>query len=303
MPLAEVSDVALRHLRRLVPLSLFVVYMLDSDSDELVAVYASGSHASLISGLRIVRGHRLAGWVAANRQTIRNSDPVLDFGDSARAMSPRPHSALSTPLVAQDELIGVLSVYCTEKNVFEGDHERIIESVARQVADPLKRARDNSQSGASSLDFRSQAIPASDAFLRDADASAVTGPADLLLIRVELFENGGIERPEMSLVINYVGELLSRALRPKDALLRHDRDCLIVFLPNTTHRSAEALRDRLEMMFEPGAGGSRSWRAQVRMAATPPDGPSISQLLKTAYERMTVVPSVYGRSEETGQVH
>jgi putative methionine-R-sulfoxide reductase with GAF domain len=302
MPLAEVSDVVLRHLRRLIPLSLFVVYMLDSDSDELVAAYASGSHASLISGLRIVRGHRLAGWVAANRQTIRNSDPVLDFGDSARAMSPRPHSALSTPLVAQDELIGVLSVYCTEKDAFDSDHERIIERVARQVADPLKRARDNSQSNAASLKVRSHGIPTSDSFLRDADASALTRPAALLLIKVNLFKQGAIELPEISVVINYVGELSSRALRPRDTLLRHDRDCLIAILPNTTHRSAEALRERLEMMFDPGAG-NRNWRAQVRMAATPPDGPSVAELLKTAYERMAVVPSVYGRPEETGQVH
>jgi GGDEF domain-containing protein len=187
--------------------------------------------------------------------------------------------------------------------VFDRDHERIIERVARQVADPLKRARDNSQPNAASLKVRSHGIPTSDAFLRDADASALTGPAALLLIKVSLFKQSAIELPEISFVINYVGELLSRALRPRDTLLRHDRDCLIVILPNTTHRSAEALRERLEMMFDPGAGGNRNWRAQVRMAATPPDGPSIAELLKTAYERMTLVPSVYGRPEETGQVH
>ena len=40
-------------------------------------------------------GQRLSGWVAANRQTIANSDAALDLGNLAMRLDP-PQSCLST---------------------------------------------------------------------------------------------------------------------------------------------------------------------------------------------------------------
>ena len=37
------------------------------------------------TGMKVSLGQRLSGWVAANRQTISNSDPMLDLGDVARS--------------------------------------------------------------------------------------------------------------------------------------------------------------------------------------------------------------------------
>ena len=59
-------------------------FLYDVEKDELVAAHASGDNAPHFSELRIPRGQRLTGWVAANNQSILNSDPVLDLGESAR---------------------------------------------------------------------------------------------------------------------------------------------------------------------------------------------------------------------------
>jgi GAF domain-containing protein len=85
-------------------------------------------------------GQRLSGWVAANRQTILNSDPMLDFGEAARTFSPRLRNCLSTPLVSNEQLVGALSVYSNRTEGFSDDHRRIIEVVARQVSHALKSA-------------------------------------------------------------------------------------------------------------------------------------------------------------------
>ena len=71
-----------------------VFFLYDTDRDELVASHAFGDNAPNFSGLRIPRGERLTGWVAANKQTILNSDPVLDFGEAARQFKPRLKSCL-----------------------------------------------------------------------------------------------------------------------------------------------------------------------------------------------------------------
>jgi GAF domain-containing protein len=90
--------------------------------------------------MRIVLGQRLSGWVAANRQTISNSDASLDFGSTAKSHILRLRSCISTSLIFDDELVGVLSLYSAEVDGFADDHRRIIEAVAVQIAPTLKSA-------------------------------------------------------------------------------------------------------------------------------------------------------------------
>ena len=87
---------------------------------------------------RIPLGQRLSGWVGANKQSIRNSDPVLDLGDVARGLTPRLRSCLSSPLVVGQSLVGVLSLYSHSPKAFTEDHQRVIEVFARQVAPALQ---------------------------------------------------------------------------------------------------------------------------------------------------------------------
>jgi GAF domain-containing protein len=138
--LSDVGDAIATHVRRLIPSSLCVFYLYDRTSDELEARHAVGEGASLVRGMRIVLGQRLSGWVAANRQTIFNSDANLDFGGTAKSLTSRLRSCISTSLVFDDELVGVLSLYSAEVDGFVDDHRRVIEAVARQIAPALKSA-------------------------------------------------------------------------------------------------------------------------------------------------------------------
>src|SRR5438105_6918144 len=74
--LIDIADTLHNHVKRLIPFALAVFYMYEAATDELEAVYATGVCAPLITGLRVQLGRHLSGWVAANRQTIVNSDPT-----------------------------------------------------------------------------------------------------------------------------------------------------------------------------------------------------------------------------------
>src|SRR5258708_37043929 len=159
MGVQDGTDLIAKHLRRLVPSSACVFYVYDEVTDELVAMHASGEHAAHIKGLRVPIGQRLSGWVAANRQTIRNSDPVLDLGESARAMTPRPRSCLSTPMISGKTLVGVLSLYSSNKEAYSEDHERIIEVVARQVSAAILEAQNAGRVATRSFKDESSGLP------------------------------------------------------------------------------------------------------------------------------------------------
>ncbi len=136
----DTGDVIAKHLRRLVPFSICVIYLYDPSTDELVAQHTAGDIGLSLTGLRITLGQRLSGWVAANRQTIVNSDPSLDLGEMARCSAPRLKSCLSTPLIASEQLVGVLTLYSGATDSFTDDHRRVLEAVARQTAHTFHRA-------------------------------------------------------------------------------------------------------------------------------------------------------------------
>lgn len=136
----EAGDTILRHLRRLVPYSTAALFIYVDETDEIAAACVAGDAAPLLAGITLPLGERLSGWVGANRQTIRNSDPVLDLGDAAKALSPRLRSCLSTPIVASGKLTAVLTLYAVQREFFTEEHQRLLEAVANQIAPTVERA-------------------------------------------------------------------------------------------------------------------------------------------------------------------
>jgi diguanylate cyclase (GGDEF)-like protein len=136
---SDTGDVIAKHLRRLVPFSLSILYLYDDANDALTARHAFGEQSPLVCDLQIALGTRVSGWVAANRQTILNSDPALDLGEIAKSGSQRLRCCLSSALVSNDKLVGVLTLYSTSER-FSDDHRRIVEAVARHIAHTFSRA-------------------------------------------------------------------------------------------------------------------------------------------------------------------
>jgi putative nucleotidyltransferase with HDIG domain len=136
--LGDAGDVIGQHVRRLIPSSLCVLYCYDRKADALEARFVLGDGTSSVRGLRISLGQRLSGWVAANRQTISNSDARLDLAEAVECQARTLRSCISTPIVSKDELVGVLSLYSSEPSAFNDDHKRIIESVASQIAQTVQ---------------------------------------------------------------------------------------------------------------------------------------------------------------------
>ena len=136
--LTDACEVIGQHIRRLLPVSLCAFYSYDRGCDDLIAMHVIGDRASRVRGIRIALGQRLSGWVAANRQTIVNSDPSLDLGEALARQSPTLKSCLAVPLSLDDDLVGVLTVYSTEPAGFTDHHRRMIEAIAPQVSIRLK---------------------------------------------------------------------------------------------------------------------------------------------------------------------
>ena len=276
--MSDAADLIAKHLRRLVPSSACVFYLYEIDRDELRAAFVFGEHAGLIRGLRIPVGQRLSGWVAAHKQTVRNSDPVLDLGESARAMSPRFRSSLSTPLVSEQALVGVLSLYSSNKDAYSEDHERIVEVVGRQVSIVMAEVYGGGKDTTTTINT---SLPSVDRLsnLLENQAVSPTPTHSFALVVIRWAHRTS----EAEFAINEVVSVIRRALRPADLLFQVTPSELSVFLLNTERPTAFALAAKIKNVLQDLAHKATF---AVGVSCAPADGMETELLLQRARQQV-----------------
>jgi diguanylate cyclase (GGDEF)-like protein/putative nucleotidyltransferase with HDIG domain len=285
--LGDAGDIIAKHLRRLIPSSVCVFFIYDRTTDELEARHVVGDGGLNIGGCRIALGQKLSGWVAANRQTISNSDASLDFGTPSVSVPQPLKSCLSTPLVSNDDLVGVVSLYSPEPSGFSNDHTRIIEAIARQIAHTLKtaaefdqRSRRDALTGLPSLQQLAQFV---------ATEGAVQAHFTLLFIDIVGLKqlNTRHGRAVGDETLRHVVRHTTAGLRVADILFRYDSDELVAFLNDADIESARQMGERirgsiLNSPLSVADGGPLIVDVKVTAVSSPADGDSLSALIQRA---------------------
>jgi putative nucleotidyltransferase with HDIG domain len=297
--LQDAADLIAKHLRRLVPSSACVFFVYDVEQDDLRAAHVLGEYSALIKGLRVPIGQRLSGWVAAHRQTVRNSDPVLDLGESARAMAPRPRSCLSTPMVVGKTLVGVLSLYSSNKDAYSEDHERIIEIVARQVAPAIAETHQSERERLTVLRDRGTGLPNLRRLIEflHSQVSPFRHPFSLVAVRFVSDDRSFDSEQEFDQVVG----LLRRAMRPADLLFRTEPEELMILLLNTDRSATLGLVTKIEAALTTAATTGMTARCVLGIACAPSDGSEADELLRIA--RQSRPRSFESRAEPPEAIH
>jgi diguanylate cyclase (GGDEF)-like protein/putative nucleotidyltransferase with HDIG domain len=296
--LADAADVISKHLRRIVPASTVVFYLYDSDRDELVAAHAFGDNTAHFSDLRIPRGQRLTGWVAANRQTILNSDPTLDLGEVARVLRPPLRSCLSTPLQLEKALVGVLTVYSTHRDAFTEDHRRIVEVIARQVSKTVKHGIDVERYRIATFRDRLTGLPNLqhlERFIASETALGIGGtPLSIIFIDIQSLRStggrlvrGASGPAAADQILANAADAIRRALRGADVLFRYGDHEFVVLLTQTTRETAQAVMKRIEARLHESdrLGTDEAAGAIMGVASLPDDGTTLAELVQAARRR------------------
>ncbi|MCU1384239.1 MAG: hypothetical protein JWL71_2936 [Acidobacteria bacterium] len=301
--LGDASDVIVKHLRRIIPAELCVFYVYDTLADDIEARHVVGDQGSHVRGLRIALGQGLSGWVAANRQTIVNSDAMLDLGETAKSMRPQLRSCLSTPLLLDNELLGVLSLYSVEHNGFTEDHKRVIEVVARQITNIFRGSaefdRISKRDALTGLPNLKQLEQLVDATIRPSPVEVFT----LLFIDVVGLKQINVAHGRMAgddallHVVNHV----AAGLRLADILFRYDGDEFVALLNGTGADSARAIGEQIRKTVRSSPlshGGTNSIELDVSVTAVscPVDGASLPSLIAVAHARAREIAFLEGAS-------
>ena len=106
-----------------------IVFTYVEEGDALVPAVAMGFDRDLLTSVRMRLGERLSGWVAASRRRQLDADPRLDLDDKTALQT-----AVSTPIVFGDAIVGVMTLYGDRKGDFDGASYDVVDGLVSVIA-------------------------------------------------------------------------------------------------------------------------------------------------------------------------
>jgi diguanylate cyclase (GGDEF)-like protein/putative nucleotidyltransferase with HDIG domain len=128
-----------------------VLYLQKTDSTEVEVAHVAGRNAERFKGRRMASGAGIAGWVVANRHSMHNCDPALDFDTMKMEISETYKTATVVPLMKDDEVLGALALYSADLASYDTDHLRLMEAVAKLASDAIANALQHERTETSAL--------------------------------------------------------------------------------------------------------------------------------------------------------
>jgi len=129
----------------LIPYDRFTVYSYDAVKKKVKKIFATnedGVEVDQDGGASPINDSGLSGWVIGNQKPLVIRDMDVNTLPTAPAMGDAgAKSWLGVPLLAGGEIMGAIALQSSQRDKFDREDRRLLESLAAQVAIALKNAR------------------------------------------------------------------------------------------------------------------------------------------------------------------
>lgn len=291
---ADIAELSWFNLRQMVPVSVLAIFGHDKESDEVSCLALVGPSGPIHLQLRHPVGHGVSGWVAATKQPILNSDPKLDLGSAAAENYGRGlKSAASVPLMSDNQLVGVLTVYSEQAGCYSDQHIKLMNVLAPRLASAVLKSRQFDLEQSDSLWDEETGLPNGrylQEYLSALPVRQTSSSSSILFLEPKfdtLVEMHGDSRLRSVIEIARsslrVGDLVFRIADHEIVCVLHGADAMTAHL--VLLRVADALEDAFGNDFSNGA------RLGIATATPPGDGLTVDELVATARQHVKVVGS------------
>jgi signal transduction histidine kinase len=142
--LDEVLNLVLEELRGALGITASSIWLLDSETNELVCRQATGLHSDKVRNRRVPVGTGIIGWTAAHDQAVIVDDAQQDerhYRLIDQSTGLRVRSVLSVPLRSSQQVLGVIQAIDEESSRFQVDDLRLVELLATAATIGIENAR------------------------------------------------------------------------------------------------------------------------------------------------------------------
>ena len=295
LSLDETLSVLSVRLRKLVPYDSVAIYMCRGDI--LAPQYVSGDDFRLFSALEIPMGQGVSGWVAQHRKPIVNGNPSVESGylnDETKFSTLR--SALAVPLEGVAGVVGVLTLYKSERDAFTNDHLRVLLAIASKVGICIENALKFQQAESSATTDYLTGLPNARSLFLHLDrelarCKRTQTPLAVMVCDLDGFKqiNDRFGHLEGNKVLRIFADFMKAVCREYDYVARMGGDEFVIVAPGLTPKAAEEKAAHLlSLAREAGRQvcGHNFLSLSIGCAFYPDAGSDAEQLLTEADRRM-----------------
>ena len=285
-------------LSRVVPFAGCSLFLYSEDEDTLQCRFASGTDAELFQNLVLKGDEGLAGWVVRNRRPLVNGRPSADLHAAGSATTTSLESALVSPLISGNSVIGTLALYHTAESFYCDDHRRLLDRVCEQASAVIRNAIVFDQTHEASLTDQLTGLPNTRFMFRHltrelARTQRLGAEVSLLVLDLNDFKdiNDTYGHHAGDRALREVAEVLRRTIRPYDVCARYAGDEFVIVLSGCNREEAELKCRELQagvaaIVFEPAPNVPVPLSISAGASVFPHDGDTYELLLAAADRRM-----------------
>jgi len=306
LSLDDTLSVLAARLKRLVPYDSIAIYV--RREGKLIPEHVSGDNFRLFGSLQIPLGEGLSGWVADNRKPIINGNPSVEPGylnDPSKFSTLR--SALAVPLEGLSGVVGVLTLYRSDKDAFTKDHLRVLLAISSKVAMSIENAVKYQQAESSAtLDYLTQLPNARSLFLHlDHEVSRckrTDSSVAVMVCDLDGFKqiNDRFGHLEGNRLLHLFAQRLKETCREYDYVARMGGDEFVIVAPGLKPDNAlQKVEVAIEIATRSGREvcGEDVISLSAGLAVYPDDGEDPEELLAEADRRMYVMKQQHHRQK------
>ena len=224
LDLNQVLASVLEQARRLLDIAASSIWLVDSETQELVCHQATGPKYESVVGWRLAPGEGIAGWVTTHGESLVVPDVEEDdrhSGGVSKHIGLPVRSMLSVPLHVKQSVIGVLQMLDVEPGRFDDKDLQSLEPLAASAANAIENSR-LYERARQEIEERKQAeeqLRRSEAALKQAQRVAHVGSwrwhvrSNCLEWSDEMYRIFGIEKETFS---GELSDVIERAIHPED---------------------------------------------------------------------------------------
>jgi diguanylate cyclase (GGDEF)-like protein len=199
-------------------------------------------------------GEGVAGWVAANAESVLIDDVQLDprfklLPDSESKI----RSLAAVPLVTRDKVVGVMTITASDVAHFTGDSVDLLKLIANTMALDIENIRlrrlsvTDKLTGAYNREYLSTQLPAS-----MQEAQQRSEPLSIAMIDVDHFKkvNDTYGHHIGDKVLTEIAQRLRETSRAHDMLVRYGGEEFLLLLPTANLETAAEIADRVRMEMQ-----------------------------------------------------
>ena len=299
--LSETLAMFAKKVAEFVPFDTCALYLLDETKRSALATHVQGENADLLSLRKVKVGQGATGFALKSREIVQNVDPDLDFSYSQTELTQMYSTMASVPLVADDELIGAVTIYARNLVEYGEEHIRLLETISRIAADAIGKSLKHDEVTTHAMTDPMTSLPNARSLQIQFDkeiarASRSDTTFQLLMLDLDGFKavNDSFGHKVGDQMLREVSKVIREQLRDYDFLARYGGDEFVALIPETSREDVADLCTRIEKAvrdFKLPAGENKFAAVGVSLGAAgyPKDGESFDQMIvradKVMYER------------------